>query len=320
MSAALLGADLGGSGSRVALRRDRDAPREVLAGRPLAHGARGGDAAELVEQLLDDAIVAWGLDADPPAAVALGIAGLASVVADPASLRRRVRARLGPVPVALVADGVTAHLGALEGRPGAIVAAGTGVIGIGLSGDGEWRRVDGWGALLGDEGGGADLGRRGLRAALRAHDGRGEPTALLGRAIHRLGPPEDWPRLVAAPDDRAARLAAIAPEVGAAAEDGDPVAQRLIAEAGWSLARTAVAALGPAESDGAGDLFAPRRVAHTGGLFRIAPLRQAFLDAATALGVEAAPPAGDPLDGALRLAADLAGAGVIPLPSPPMSA
>ena len=69
-------------------------------------------------------------------------------------------------------DAVTAHLGALGGEPGAVIVAGTGAIALAATPAG-WARADGWGSMLGDDGGGYWIGRRALAMALREHDGRG---------------------------------------------------------------------------------------------------------------------------------------------------
>src|SRR5690606_13555870 len=100
---------------------------------------------------------------------------------------------LGVRRVALVADAVSAYTGALGPRPGAVIAAGTGLIAIGTDLTG-WHRADGWGHLLGDCGSGAWIGRAGLEAALRAHDGRdGGSLRLLARAEEMFGPVPELP-------------------------------------------------------------------------------------------------------------------------------
>ena len=76
-------------------------------------------------------------------------------------------------------------------RSGAVVAAGTGVVTLGV-GAHSVARVDGWGNIMGDAGSGYWIGREALDAVMRAHDGRGEPTALT--AIVR----ERWPDLESA--------------------------------------------------------------------------------------------------------------------------
>ncbi|OEV25161.1 ATPase, partial [Streptomyces nanshensis] len=67
-------------------------------------------------------------------------------------------AEFGVRRLALAADAVTGYAGALGERPGAVVAAGTGMIAMGTDLE-TWRRADGWGHLLGDCGSGAWIGR-----------------------------------------------------------------------------------------------------------------------------------------------------------------
>ena len=138
--------------------------------------------------------------------------------------------------VAVTSDAVTAHAGALDGKPGVVLIAGTGVVALAIGADGALRTADGWGPWLGDEGGGAWIGTAGLRAALRALDGRGPSTALIDAAGARFGPPKTWPAQLT----DAAALASFAPDV-LAAED-DAVASAIVSVAAESLAATARAA------------------------------------------------------------------------------
>ena len=79
-----------------------------------------------------------------------------------------------------VGDDTDAALaGAFAGRPGIVVIAGTGSGAAGRDAAGRTVRVGGHGFLLGDEGGGYWIGREAVRAALRAADGTGPPTALI---------------------------------------------------------------------------------------------------------------------------------------------
>lgn len=297
----VLGVDSGGSGVRVALARtDGSRPLAPAAcDRPAATGGRGIDADSLLGLVLP---LATGLMRDAGAAriaaACVGAAGMASLGDD---LRARLPAALadalGVRRLALAGDAVTAHAGALGLRPGVVVAAGTGMIALGTAADGGgWRRADGWGHLLGDAGGGAWIGRAGLDAALRAHDGRaGGSTALLARAEGRFGPIATLPGQLYPRPDRAAVLASFAPEVARCAP-GDPVASDILWQAAEHVLEAAAAVRpGPGAVD----------VALAGGLFRmgeplLGPLREQaerLLPGATLL-----PAAGDPLDGALLIA------------------
>src|SRR5581483_2138299 len=92
------------------------------------------------------------------------------------------------------------------GRPGsgAVGPGGHGPGGVGVGGagpgGGAWSFdsavacVDGWGHLLGDAGSGFWIGRRGLDAALRAHDGRRGGSPVLARLVERdIGPLDRLP-------------------------------------------------------------------------------------------------------------------------------
>lgn len=311
---ARLGIDIGGSGSRVALVTAASGARRELAG-PRVEVRSGGDGVErLALELLDLAAAAWPEEVAVLGAVGLGATGLATLVADPDALADTLAGRLRayrvsnahsgvrPAPrVAVAIDAVTAHLGALGGADGAVVALGTGAIALGRSGA-DWRRVDGWGHLLGDRGGGAWIGMRGLQLALRAADGV-DPSgaALLGAARERFGDPLAWPAQLYTRDDRAGIMAAFATDVVALAEHDrrggpDPVAVELVLEAGREAARSALAAL---RADQAAVVTA------TGGLIRGSRLlAAAFSEELTRLRPAAreVPAVGDPLDGALALA------------------
>ena len=87
----------------------------------------------------------------------------------------------------LVGDQVIALNGALEGRPGIALIAGTGSICFGKNAAGQFARSGGWGHLIGDEGSGYALGRDALTAVARAWDGWGERTLLSELLASELG-------------------------------------------------------------------------------------------------------------------------------------
>ncbi len=264
MGAVILAVDLGKTSCRAAA-AGRRAEGAGAPGLAAADGVRAAEAAILAVARefgpVDEVIVgAAGALAAPDAARALGDAVLAALRAQ---------------RVAVTSDAVIAHAGALDGQPGVVLIAGTGVMALELDADGALRTADGWGPWLGDDGGGAWIGAAGLRAALRAHDGRGPSTTLLDAARARFGAPETWPTQLTG----AAALASFAPDVLAA--QGDAAARAIVSAAAEALAATARAI-----GDGP--------VAMVGGLSRFEALRARL---------NLVPAAGDALDGALRLGA-----------------
>ncbi|MEU1291634.1 BadF/BadG/BcrA/BcrD ATPase family protein [Streptomyces sp. NPDC005840] len=296
-----LAVDSGGSGLRVAV---GTVARGVLARRrsdePVRTGPRGIDPEHLMAQLVpmvrssaeESGVTALGT-------AVLGATGLATLgEALRAELPTAMEREFGVGTLALAADAVTAYAGALGPRPGAVVAAGTGLIALGTDLTG-WRRADGWGHLLGDCGGGAWIGRAGLEAALRAFDGRaGGSPALLAAVERQFGPVPGLPGLLYPRADRPAVLASFAPRVAECAGD-DPVAAGILRSAAREMAASA-AAVCPAGGE--------PRVAFTGGLFGmgdvlVVPLAEEL--ARLLPHAERVPAAGDPLLGSVRIASEL---------------
>ncbi|MFH8341973.1 N-acetylglucosamine kinase [Streptomyces sp. AM6-12] len=311
-AAGYLAVDSGGSGLRVAVGVPGRAPSAQWETRePVRTGAQGVDPAHLISQLTPMASkLAAQAGVDELGTAVVGAAGFATLGdALRAELPDALARELGVRRVALAADAVTAYAGALGFRPGAVLAAGTGLIAIGTDLAG-WRRADGWGHLLGDCGGGAWIGRAGLEAALRAHDGReGGSGALLKCAREQFGPIRQLPRRLYPRTDRAAVLASFAPRVADCAAD-DPVAADILRAAARHMADSA-AAVCPADGS--------PEVALTGGLSRmgdplLVPLREEL--ARRLPHARQVPPEGDPLHGAVRIAAELA-AGRPTLPGDP---
>jgi N-acetylglucosamine kinase-like BadF-type ATPase len=164
--------------------------------------------------------------------------------------------------------------------------------------------VDGWGHLLGDIGSGFWIGRRGLDAALRAHDGRSGGSPFLARLVERdVGPLDRLPELAArAGAGPVAAIASFSVQVAEAAAAGDDVARYIWLEAAAALADSAVACarrLHPGSQ-------IPIAVSWVGGLFA-APdslLLEPFLARirSTFPAADLMPPASDALTGAARLA------------------
>ena len=318
-----MGIDVGGSGLR--LRRALDDCSGPIRTAPGARVTTDGiDLDALVtsaERLLsDDHGPGWpGARAARPDVLVWSMRGLLGLL-DPETVHRTVARRLGAARTVVCSDALSSLIGGVGAiRPGAVVAAGTGAVAFGTDLMDVWRRVDGWGHVLGDRGSGAWIGLEGLRAALGATDGvshgviqgaghgaaRGQlpcGEALLAAALAHFGPVEGWPRMVMTRPDAPELLAGFAPVVSGLAAH-DPTAATICAAAGRALAASlANAAAGVKD----GPLVA------VGGLLRAAPVRQAFEVACAESGLTLTPARGTSLDGAMLLARHLASGRTLP--------
>jgi N-acetylglucosamine kinase-like BadF-type ATPase len=84
-------------------------------------------------------------------------------------------------------DASIALEGAFSGKPGCILIAGTGSILFCKDGDGKIHRIGGFGKLLGDEGGGYSIGKKGLTALSKELDGRSENGIIAKLASEKFG-------------------------------------------------------------------------------------------------------------------------------------
>lgn len=150
-------------------------------------------------------------------------------------------------PLRVELEAAAALAGATGGRPGVVILSETGSIAFGEDATGRQARAGGFGPMLGDEGSGFDIARRGLVAALRAEDGRGPATRLSERIRQRfmLDRISDLINLVygnPAPLGRA-EIASLVPLVIEVAQEGDGVARELLRVAGRELGLAGVAVL-----------------------------------------------------------------------------
>jgi N-acetylglucosamine kinase-like BadF-type ATPase len=285
---AILGVDVGGSG----LRAQRIDTRSGSSERFESNGA---------------AITPGGIDLDPllaavsafdsghrqqPDVVVWSMRGLLGL-SDPEDVLRQVHSRLGARRTVVASDAVTSLVGALgEVRPGAVLAAGSGVVAFATDFLDVWRMVDGWGHVLADRGSGAWIGLEGLRAALATEDGvPGGSTYLHEAAVRAWGEPRTWPRAVMTTSDAQARLAAFAPVVAALA-DQDAVAAQVVARAAVHLADSLESAASSVTGSSA---------TAVGGLLRIPEVSAAFEDETRRRGIVLTAASGTALDGALAL-------------------
>jgi N-acetylglucosamine kinase-like BadF-type ATPase len=126
---------------------------------------------------------------------------------------------------------------------GVVLICGQGVNAAAVAPDGRSARFPAVGDIAGDWGGGTSVGMEGLRAAVRARDGRGPRTSLerLVPAHFGLGRPASVTRAMYDGRIREARIGELSPVVFAAATDGDAVARSIVDRLADELATMATA-------------------------------------------------------------------------------
>jgi N-acetylglucosamine kinase-like BadF-type ATPase len=241
---AVVGVDGGGTKTQaVVLDADFSILGEGLAGpsNPLRVGI--ASAAAAIRQAIDRACEAAKLRRTDLIAAEIGLAG-----ARREELNARMREallNLGIGEIIVVGDADIALYGATEGEPGLIVIAGTGSICCGINARGKTLCAGGWGPIAGDEGAGAWIARRALRAIAHAADGRGPTTSLTNAACtyFHVSDANDLSTAIYAPTITNESLASFGKHVIEAAKAKDRVAREILCEGGQELGRAAAAVI-----------------------------------------------------------------------------
>lgn len=241
---AVVGVDGGGTKTRaVVLAADFRILGEGLAGasNPLRVGI--ASAATAIREAIDRACENAQLRRTDLIAAEIGLAG---------ARRRELNARmreallgLGIGEIVVVGDADIALYGVTEGAPGLIVIAGTGSIVCGINARGKTICAGGWGPIAGDEGAGAWIARRALRAVAQATDGRGPATLLTAAACtyFHVSDPRDLSTAIYAPTMTNERLAGFGKDVIEVAKAKDRVAREILCEGGRELGIAAAAVI-----------------------------------------------------------------------------
>lgn len=263
---AVVGVDGGGTKTQaVVLDADLKILGEGLSGasNPLRVGI--SNAAAAIREAIDHACEAAQLRRTDLIAAEIGLAG-----ARRKELSARMREALlglGIGEIVVVGDADIALYGATEGEPGLIVIAGTGSICCGINARGKTFCAGGWGPIAGDEGAGAWIARRALRAIAHAVDGRGAATSLTSAACSyfHVTDPNDLSTAIYAPTITNERLAGFGKYVIDAAKARDRIAREILVEGGCELGRAAGAVIRNLKLER--EAFP---VAYVGGVFKAA--------------------------------------------------
>lgn len=138
-------------------------------------------------------------------------------------------------------DAPGALAGALAGREGVIVLAGTGSVACGETDEGRFVRVGGHGYMFGDDGGAFAIAREAMITALRNQD-RDDPCGLTPAMLSHFrrktlkDVAEDFYAGAMSRD----KLASFAAQVGKLAERGETAAEEIVDHAACALAEMAV--------------------------------------------------------------------------------
>lgn len=200
---------------------------------PADEVAQGPESTRLRDALrgaLADALARGGLPAD---------SRFACVVAGVSGYEGRVYGQppdLAADRFTLVHDTEIAHAGALEGKPGVIVIAGTGSVAYALSERGENALAGGWGYLFGDEGSAFWLARDAIADAMREADA-GESSGLESLLLLHFSQPSlrALARAFYAGTIARGDLASFAPVLVLHAENGNERAAQYVRDAAASL-------------------------------------------------------------------------------------
>lgn len=262
MQSLVVGIDGGGTKTRALLADERgerlaEAIGPGSAARPNEIEQAAGVIAGVVRDVLENADVGD----QRPRVVCVGVAG-AGRESERQALYEALSAHQLADEVVVQTDFSVALEDAFGDGPGILLIAGTGSAAFGRGPAGSTSRCGGWGPVIGDEGGGAWLGRRALSVVSAASDGREPETALTGAILTATETSEASELVRWAADATPGKLATLAPVVISVADSGDLRANSIVSMGVEELALH-IRAL-------ARQLFADERasvpVAFTGGL------------------------------------------------------
>jgi N-acetylglucosamine kinase-like BadF-type ATPase len=237
MSRVLVGADVGGSKTAVAVAKgDEVVMRATGPGAAVRPGRALQSAATIAEVVRRGLAEAGELRAD---ALVVGAAG-AGRQPEQSELERALRSEHIAERVEVVTDIEIALVAAFDDGPGIVVSAGTGSIAVGRDQNGALSRMGGYGWQMGDEGSGYAIGRAALGAVSRARDGRSPNTPLQLRVLAATRSTAFDELVSWAATASPAEVAALAPHVLDVAAAGDVVARGILDYAARELSQLAI--------------------------------------------------------------------------------
>ena len=235
MGRLVIGVDGGGTKTRAVLADEH--------GRQIAEASGAGSAARpneidrsagVIAGVVQDVLAEAGVD-EMPSVVCVGVAG-AGRESERQALYEALTVRRIAGELIVQTDFAIALDDAFGDGPGVLLIAGTGSSAFARGPAGNTGRCGGWGPVIGDEGGGAWIGRKALSVVSAASDGREPETALTGAVLTAAEVSEASELIRWAADATPAKLATLAPVVLSVADGGDLRANSIISMAVEELA------------------------------------------------------------------------------------
>jgi glucosamine kinase len=228
MTSIVIGVDGGGSKTRAIVADEHGTQLGEVVGP--ASGVKPGQAeasADVIAATVRDALASCEMTHVMPKVVCIGVAGVA---------REQERQALWQALVGReIAEEIVVHPDfsialddAFADGPGILLISGTGSVAFGRGPSGAVARCGGWGAMCGDEGSGAWIGRRALSVVTASADGREPETALVGAVLTAAQVNEPRELIAWAAEATPTQLATLAPVVSSVADAGDLRANALI--------------------------------------------------------------------------------------------
>ncbi len=231
MQSLIVGVDGGGTKTRALLCDERG---EVIAEAVGAGSAVRPHEAErsagVIAGVVNDALETAERPGQRPRILCVGVAGVGREPERQALLDALAAHELAD-DVIVQTDFSIAIEDAFGDGPGVLLIAGTGSSAFGRGPTGATARCGGWGPVIGDEGGGAWIGRRALSVVSAAADGREPETALTGAVLTAAEVSETSELIRWAAKATPATLATLAPVVLSVADSGDLRANSIVSMA-----------------------------------------------------------------------------------------
>ena len=193
---------------------------ETLGPASAVRPGRAEASADVIEDVVSEALAGCGMSETTPRALCIGVAGIGRVT-ERQELWQALAGRDLASELVIQSDFSIALDDAFADGPGVLIISGTGSVAFGRGPTGTTARCGGWGPSFGDEGSGAWIGRRALSVVAAASDGREPETGLTGAILTAAQVDETIDLIGWAANATPAQYATLAPVVVAVAEAGD---------------------------------------------------------------------------------------------------